>query len=301
MFKRSRVKAGFTLVELLVGASVISLVMLGLMSFSAFAVRMVSRNLATNRTHEVVRISDLNLLRHLHEAGSSFRLLNFDGTNYTDATPTVTTDTDAASGKLISTRANGVRFRRLGGGPYRLTSNVNSSSTNLSFHFAVNGQVPYAPKVGDKLVIPLIGREYDISAVPVSPTVGSPVGTITISDSGGVGFSLQVTGGTYITTAYFYPSAAFTVWNGRLRYHNDFTGARRANFTVVRDNITSPSPFALLFPSATGSSDGLSLRVSLEAYDGSYSARMFTNGATTLQAVIPTRSAPTAVSSTNSN
>ncbi len=301
MFIRSRSVAGFTLVELLVAASVFSLVMVGLVSFSAFTIRMVSRNIATNRTHEVVRISDLNLLRHLHEAGSAFRLLNFDGTTYTDASPTATTDTDATTGNLISTRANGVRFRRLGGGPYKLTSNTTSASTNLTFNFAVNGQVPYVPKVGDKLVIPLIAREYDISAVPVTPTAGSPSGTVTISDATGLGFTLNASGAGNITTAYFYPSAAFTVWGGRLRYHNDFTGTRKSNFTVVRDNITSPVPFALLYPPAGGATDALSLRVSLEAYDGSYSARMFTNGATTLQAVIPTLTAPTPVSSTNSN
>jgi prepilin-type N-terminal cleavage/methylation domain-containing protein len=291
---------GFTLVEMLVAASVFSLVLLSLYGFSAFALRMVSRNLATNHTHEVVRISDLRLMRHLHEAGSAFRLVNFDGTTYTDVAPTATADTDTSTGLLVSTRANGVRFRRLGGGPYRLTASTTSSSTDLSFDFRTNGQVTYVPQVGDKFVIPVIAREFDISAVPTVPSSGSPVGTIRIADAGGLGFTLNATGAGNVTTGYFYPSAAFTVWNGSLRYHDDFSGARRANFNVVRRNITSPRPFALLFPTGGGSSDGLKLRVSLEAYDGAYSARLFSNGATTLQAVIPTRTAPTPISSTNS-
>ena len=302
MHPRSRTCNGFTLVELLVGTSVFSLVMVGLISFSAFAIRMVSRNLATNRTHEVVRISDLQFLRHLHEAGSAFRLVDFNGTTYTDAAPTATTDLDASSNpsRNISTRANGVRFRRLGGGPYRLTADTTSSSTTLSFNFAVNGQVPYVPKVGDKLVIPLIAREFDISAVPVPPTTGAPIGTVTIANAGGLGFTLNATVAWNVTTGYFYPSAAFTVWDGRLRYHNDFSGSRKSDFTVVRDNVTSPRPFALLYPSLAGATDGLNLRISLEAYDGQYTARQFTNGTTTLQAVIPTRTAPTPISSTNS-
>jgi hypothetical protein len=282
---------------MLVAASVFSLVLLSLYGFSSFALRMVSRNLATNHTHEVVRFSDLQLKRYLHEAGSAFRLVNFDGTTYTDLTPTATADTDTSSGLLVSTRGNGVRFRRLGGGPYRLTASTTSSSTDLSFNFSTNGQVPYVPKVGDKFVIPVIAREFDITAVPTTPTTGSPVGTVRIAS--GLGFTLNATAAGNVTTAYFYPSAAFTVWNGNLRYHEDFSGTRKANFTVVRGNVTSPRPFALLFPTGGGSSDGLKLRVSLEAYDGAYSARLFSNGTTTLQAVIPTRSAPTPISSTN--
>lgn len=291
---------GFTLLELLVAAVVISLVLLGLYSFSAFALRMVSRNLATNHTHEVIRISDLRLTRNLHEAGSAFRLFDFNGSTYTDASPTATTDTDSSSGLLISTRANGVRFRRLGGGPCRLTASTTSASTDLTFDFSSNGQVPYIPQVGDKFVIPVIAREFDISAVPAPPSSGSPTGTVRISDAGGLGFTLNATGAGNVTTAYFYPSAAFTVWNGSLRYHEDFTGSRRDNFVVVRNNITSPRPFALLFPAGGGTTDGLKLRVSLEAYDGSHSARRFSSGTTTLLAVIPTRTAPTPISSTNS-
>lgn len=292
--------AGFTLVEMLVGSSILSLVFLGVVSVSFFSSRMVARNLATNRTHDVVRMSDLQFLRYLHESGSAFRLLNFDGTSYTDLTPTATTDVDATSGRTVSTRANGVRFRRLGGGPYRLTANTTSSSTNLTFNFSVGGQVAYVPKVGDKLVLPLIAREYDITAVPVVPTAGAPTGTVTISGSAGLGFTLDATTAGNVTTAYFYESVAFIVWGGQLRFHNDFSGTRRGQFTLVRSDITSPQPFALLFPAAGGTTpDGLNLRVSLEAHDGMHSARQFTNGTATLHTVIPTRTSPTPISSTN--
>jgi len=292
--------AGFTLVELLIGASIFSLVTIGVITFTFFSSRMVARNLATNRTHEVIRISDLQFLRYLHESGSAFRLLNFNGTTYPDATPTATSDVDATSGRTVSTRANGVRFRRLGGGPYRLAANTTSGSRNLQFNFSVNGQVPYVPQVGDKLVLPLIAREYDISAVPVVPTASLPTGTVTIADAAGIGFTLDATTAGNVTTGYFYQSVAFTVWNGQLRFHPDFSGARRAQWTLVRSDITSPLPFALIFPAGGGTTpDGLNLRVSLEAYDGAYTARQFTNGTTTLHTVIPTRTSPTPVSSTN--
>ena len=294
-----RARGAFTLVELLIASSVFALVTVGLVSFSSFGIRMISRNLATNRTHETVRISNLQLLRYLHESGSAFRLLDFDGTNYTDASPTATTDVDATTQRYASTRSNGVRFRRLAGGPYRLSANATTASTNLTFDFGVSGQLPYVPKVGDKIVLPLIAREYDISAVPTAPTAGSLTGTITISDAGGLGFTIDATSAGNTTTAYFYRSVAFTVWDKCLRYHPDFTSTRKSEFTVVRSNVTSPKPFALLY-TAAGATDGLNLRVSLEAYDGDYTARQFANGTATLQAVIPTRSIPSPVASTNS-
>jgi hypothetical protein len=62
---------------------------------------------------------------------------------------------------------------------------------------------------------------------------------------------------------------------------------------VIRRNVTSPKPFGLLFASASGSiSDATNLRVSLESYDTQYSSDLFTNGTTTVQAVIPSRNQP---------
>ena len=305
IFRRARSNsagsAGFTLVEMLMAISIFTVVTAGLVSFSSFTTRTIARNLATNRTHETVRISNLQFLRYFHESASAFRLLDFNGTTYTDTTPAGTSDQDATTGRYASTRSNGVRFRRLAGGPFRFTANTTTGSTNLSFDFGVNGQVPYVPNVGDKLVIPLVSREFDISAVPTVPTAGSPTGTVTIADAGGLGFTINATAAGNTTTAYFYRSTAFTVWNDTLRYHNDFTGARKPNFTVVRTNVTSPKPFSLLYTSPTGTTDGLSVRISLEAHDGDYSARRFANGTATLQAVIPTRFLPTPITSTNSN
>jgi hypothetical protein len=281
-----------------VATSIFSLVLAGLAAFSAFSIRMISRNLATNHTHEVVRISDLQFLRYLHEAGSAFQLVNFDGTNYTDFNPAVTTDVDGATGRFVSERANGVRFRQLGGGPFRLTADTSATNRTLSFNFLGADSDPYIPKVGDKLLLPLIGRECEISAVSSTPTVSNPISQITIADTGGLGFSLNATATGNITTGYIYRSAAFTVWGNTLRYHSDFASTRKSNFTVVRQNITSPKPFGLLY--TNGSADDLNLRISLEAYDGAYSARLFSNGATTLQALIPTRTVPPLVNKTNS-
>lgn len=294
--------AAFTLVELLVAASVFAGVTVALMSYSHTAIRLISRNLATNHSHDSVRITGLTMLEDLHDAASPFRLFNFNGTTYADVTPTVTTDLEPLSQKLVSSRANGVRFRKLGGGPYKLTASTTAASTSLTFNFgpAVAGQLPYIPQAGDKVVLPLIVREFAITAVTTVPTAGSPQGTVTIDDATGIGFTIDATTAGKVTTAYFYRSVAFSVFNGQLRFHNNYTGTSKSSFRVVRDKITSPLPFGLLFPSSAGQVENLALRISLEAYDPNYTGRRFQNGTATLQTIIPPLTNPTPVSSTDS-
>src|SRR5260221_919378 len=206
--KRLSCIAGFTLTELLVAAATFGMVAVGLASFSSTALRLVARNLATNHSHEVMRISNQQLLRDLHDAASPFCLVNFDGTTYSDVTATASADQDPFTGSFISARANGVRFRRLAGGPYRFTSSTTAASTALSFDFGVGSALPYVPQVGDKLVVPLIAREFDLSAITIAPTLGSKTGTVCISDPAGIGFTIDAVTAGNITTAYFYREVA---------------------------------------------------------------------------------------------
>jgi len=289
--------SAFTLVELLISMGVFAGVTVAMLTFSQTAVRLISRNFATNHSHEAVRIAELQMLEDLHEAASPFRLFTFDGTTYTDATPTVTADQEPLSQKFVSTRANGVRYRQLGGGPYRITANTTAASTSLTFDFGVGGQLPYSPQIGDKVVLPLIAREYAITAVTVAPTLGSTQGTVTVDATGGLGFTITAAGN--VTTGYFYREVAFSAFNGQLRFHQNFTGAGKSTFKVIRDKITSPQPFALLFSTSTAQVDNLALRISLETYDPNYTGRRFTNGTATLQTIIPPLTIPPPVSGTD--
>jgi hypothetical protein len=298
---RDRRPGAFTFIELMFAVLIFSLVSVGLFTFTSTSLRLISRNLATNHTHECMRISGQKLLYDLHKSASAFWLVNFDGTNYTDATPAASTDVDPFTQQYISTRANGVRFRVLGGGPYQLTASTKSTDTNLTFNFGVSGAVPYVPEVGDKVAFPLVAREYDISAVPTVPTTGSTTGIVTISNAGGIGYTINTTTASNVTTAYFYREVAYTIYNNQLRFHANYTGASKGSYRMIRDRLTSPKPFAVLFPSGASASDGLNLRMSLEFYDTNYSARKFSSGATTLQAVIPLRVQPPAVMSTNAS
>ena len=270
------------------------------MLFASTAMRLVIRNLATNHGHEASRISAQRILSDLHDAASPFRLVTYDGTNYADAPVSITSDQDVCTQQYLSTRANGVRFRRLAGGPCKLVSTgvVSSAATALTFEFGVGGKVPYVPQPGDKLVLPLLAREFDVTSVPTPPSLGSTRGTVSIAPEP-IGFTVD-TSGSNVTTGYFFRRVAYTVWDNQLRFHPNFTGVDRANFVVVRGNVTSTRPFAVMFPQSTSfASDGLNLHVSLETYDLQYSARRLTNGTTTHQTVIPPRNQPTFVASTN--
>lgn len=289
----------FTFVELLVAVMIFGLVTVGLVTFGATSSRLIARNLATNHGHETMRVTDLALLRSLHDAASPFRLVDFNGTTYTDATPTATTDQDALTKQFASTRANGVRFRIQAGGPYKFTADAKPADKSLKFDFDAGGKVPYVPQAGDKIAFPLLNREFDITAVTKAPAVGSTLGTITIAEA--LGFTIDATTAGNVTTAYFYRSVAYTVYEGKLRYHDNYTGTNKSTFKVVRDKITSPKPFALLFEPDAVVSDGLNLRLSLEFYDNAYTAKKLNGGAVTLQATVPPRTQPTPLSSTNAS
>jgi prepilin-type N-terminal cleavage/methylation domain-containing protein len=294
-----RTNHAFTLTELMVALSVFATVSLGLFTFTSVSLRLVGRNLATNHTHSSMRISDQELLYNLHASASPFTLITYNGTTYADATPTSTTDVDAFTQDNISTRSNGVRFRLLAGGPYQLTANTTTASTSLTFNFAVNGSVPYVPEIGDKVALPLLSSCFDITAVTVTPTTGSPTGTVTISTP--VGFAINTTTAGNVTTGYFYREVAYTVYNNQLRYHANYTGSNQGKYIIVRDNVTSPNPFSVLYLPGAQTTTALNLRLSLEFYDiDYYSARNYRNGTVTLQAVIPPRAQPPEVSQTNS-
>ena len=299
-FRKNKTRAAFTLVEMLVAASLFAGVTVALLTFGQTSLRLAARNLATNHSHESTRISELQMLRDFHAASSPFRLVTFDGTNYADSTPTATTDQEPLSQKFVSTRANAVRFRKLGGGPFQMKANTTPASTSLTFDFGFGSQLSYIPQVGDKVVVPLVSREFAITAVTTVPTTGSTQGTVTINATGGFGFTIDATTAGKVTTGYFYREAAFSVWNGELRYHANFTGSNKSTCKTVRNRITSPKPFALLFPTSTGTIDNLSLRISLETYDPDYSSKSLVNGTATLQTIIPPLAVPTPVSATDS-
>src|SRR4051794_29826289 len=111
-FSHSAARA-FTLVELLTATALGYVLALGLIMYASFATRLIARNSATNHSHDTVRGSTERMMADLHDAASTFRLVDFDGTTYSDASPAVTSDLDPYTGQYLSGRSNGVRFFRV--------------------------------------------------------------------------------------------------------------------------------------------------------------------------------------------
>lgn len=291
---------GYTLVELTVAAGTFAIISLGILAVFSTTTRLMARNLATNHSHETVRAASQRMTAALHDAAAPFVLTSFDGANYTTLNPAASSDTDPLSLGILSQRANGVAFRRFSGGPYPIigTGVIPGTSASLSFDFGVNGEMPYTPQIGDKVVLPVIKQTLQITGIITAPTSGSTVGTISFSPAT-LAFSIEPTAGNMMT-GYFLRRIAFTVWDGQLRHHPNFTGTQRNVFAVVRGNVTSPRPFALLFSNPTEPiADSESLRVSMEAFDTGFSARRFLNGTTTYQTVISSRTQPIFIANTD--
>jgi prepilin-type N-terminal cleavage/methylation domain-containing protein len=284
----------FTLVEMLMTLGLVGILGASLMVFTSTSTRFIARNLATNHSHEATRLSSQRLLKELRDSASTFRLITADGTTFTDVPAASTAELDLLSQEYVSNRTNGVRFRQLVGGPFPLVTSTLPNDFALTFNFQSDATPAYVPVVGDKLVLPLISREFDITAVSGAFT---PNGTITISPA--IGYTLNTTTPNLVT-GYFYRRVAFTVADNELRYHPNFNGDSRSDFRVVRSGVTSPKPFSLLFPSASSlTTEALNLRVSMEFTDLAYSGRKFGNGTTTLYSIFPPRNQPTAVTATN--
>ncbi len=287
----------------------------GIVLYSNASMRMVARNMATNHSHEVARGTFDRMLNDLHGASSRFNLLTFDGTNFVSSSATSGSDLDLYTQQYITPRANAVEYMKFAGGPYKITgdsggsSPVASTATAMQVDFGVNGALPYTPSVGDKVQIPLINSaEFYITGVTTAPTVGNTKGTITLS--GAVGFTLYTSGTAPsgvvnpVTTGYFYKRQAYSVWNDpalkaptyQIRFHPNYPQVSGTNTVIVRYNVTSASPFALLATAAATASDNLNLRLSLEAYDVQYTGQNFLNGTTTLESIIPSRTQPPPIS-----
>ena len=292
--------AGFTLIEVLIASAVGLLVAMGMISFAWASARLGAKNLAYNHGHASFTQASNRLVKDCQSSDSIFTLVDFNGTVYADSTVVVSADKDPLTGQYLSSRSNAVRFWQKMGGPFQLNASVQPTDTNLSFNFGplVNGELPYTPVVNDKLWLPLLNKEFQITAIVTAPTAASPTGVVTIANStnSGTGYTLSTTSPN-VTTAIFFRQVAYSVYNYTLRYHPHFSTSPRT-FVVAANNITSPKPFSILYPTSTSTASlQTSLRLSLEAYDIGYSNITFPNGAATLQTVISVRDQPPFVSS----
>lgn len=283
-----RALSGFTLIEVLIATVLFTIVGMLLFSFGSMSMSLVSRNLATNHSHNEARLAGDRLIRDLHDSASLFTLLSFDGTAYSDVlspTRVVPSRTEPVTGRDLTNAANGLRFWRPISGPCRLTQNATLTSTQLTFDI---GTVQLA--AGDRVLIPLIASQFTV--VFAVPSTG--LATITLDAPVRYEFENAAANN---TIGYFFRSTAYTVWNGQIRYHPSFVPPNRGDFTIVRRaGVTSVAPFSFLWPIEGNGNSSSRVRISLETQDGRLSARRYGNSTTTFKTVISPLNIPARIS-----
>ncbi|MES2571487.1 MAG: prepilin-type N-terminal cleavage/methylation domain-containing protein [Verrucomicrobiota bacterium] len=269
---------GFTLAEVMIATAAFALAIIGLLQFISLGMQMISRNFATNHSHNDTRLAALRLFNDLHNSGSQFTLVNVTGTTYTDvvSTPANPTVVDTLTGLNMSQTTNGVRFYKLLAGPCKLTSTPTAASTVLDFDVPVTfGGLDS----NDRLFIPVLGENFTItSVIPARTSTQTLSRKVTLDRK--INYNFVAPSATQITTGYFYRPVAYTVMGAQLRFHPYFQGTQKNVFLPIYYNISSPTPFSML------NNDPKKLRISLEANDVKLDKLKLRSGATTYRTVI---------------
>jgi hypothetical protein len=334
----------------MISLCVFSALMLGLIYYTVMISHMIARNMTVNHSHDTSRSTVERAWSDLHNSASYFVLMSYNGSTYTDVTPSYSSTSDVdlyyytgSTGYVINdNRANAVRFMVLGGGPYQITGDGNGSATvaATATSVEVNAYDGYVPVVGDKIVIPVINQTFDIITPAPSVVTGTSykiniglisgsgsssttssqaIGTTIYTTAGATttGFSYGATSSTNplqypaFTTASIYHRVAYTVYNQQFQYHPNFTAPTQgypasawsasagdlSSTVTLRTNVTSPLPFGLLAATSAGPALQTFLRMSLESYDLTYAVGMYTDGTTTVQTTIPSRTVPPVITS----
>jgi prepilin-type N-terminal cleavage/methylation domain-containing protein len=238
----SRQKAGFTLVELLVGATIGAVVSLGVFAFLNTGSMLAARNLSLNLSSNSMRDS-LDRVEQLIQQGDTMpTLINTSGT--------------AATGP-----AAGVRFDRYVGGPYVINPpalSVASSVTSLTLVNSMNSAAsPPLPTEGDVIRIdgyatlrPRIGAgPYSTS----TPSLGMRAVVVPLTTTLGT----TVSASTLLRARLVRDVAVIVMPSGagrQLRYYPDIAGTSNLNdaskYKILTDQIgletSDATPFSLV-------------------------------------------------------
>lgn len=150
-------RAGLTLVEMMITTVLIGA--LGLIIYSLLSTGTIlgAKNTAVNTTHQQVRAALLQMTQTLHAAVSAPQLIDTTGSP-TSVQP-----------------AAGISFQSWANGPYQIIADTTDAWQTVSI--SVTGTpTPPTPKVGQRLIIPGFEVESDITAVS-----GAAPGNVTLS------------------------------------------------------------------------------------------------------------------------
>lgn len=255
MRRRSQFLHAFTLVELMVTASIIAIS--GSMVYYVLNTGTIlfSRNVAANSTHTRARQALLRIENDLRQAVSQPRLV------------------DRFRAPVVTATAAGVSFQLFAAGPFQVDEDAAKGGMMIDVH--TNGQTPV---VGQRLIVPTHEIESDIMAV--STKDGGKVAALTLADPLPREVVINAGGTKSNVQCFITDRVAYAVDGGELRR---FPRSTSGAFAVLCRDVSSTSPFRL-----TGSGSRL-VQVDIATYESSSHNRKHRVSEMALSALVATR------------
>ena len=140
---RRHQQQGFTLVEFMISAGILSVVGAALLIFGNFCLNSYAKNIAINVAHDEARLGVYRILRDIHDALSIPQLVDEHRLEVTGYGP-----------------AAGISMQLHAGGPVEITNDAAAGSSSL--YLKTRG---FTPQVGQMLIVPTHRIEEIITAV----------------------------------------------------------------------------------------------------------------------------------------
>ena len=263
---------GFTLPELLVTMSIMTLV--GMMIFLVLNSGMVlyAKNTAVNSAHQQARAGVDQMLTNLHSSVSIPQL--------TDVNLQPVSEVDA-NGQPVP--AAGISFQTFNAGPFPVVLDASASSTSVILYCP-----GYVPTANARLNIPSHNIELDIvSSVGVASyrqfVLASSIGTdVDVAGSGIEGQS----GVTYVITAFITARLNYAVIGTELRYYPTHD---LATYKVLTRNIISQTPFTIPILPGGGLQNRYVAAVNLSTVEPNFTQRGYAAVNMFISSLIPFR------------
>jgi type II secretory pathway pseudopilin PulG len=259
--KTCRQDRGFKLIELIFTTAVVGIAGLIVYSILQMGTVLGAKNTAVNTAHQQARTAMLQMVQDLHTAVSLPQLCDSTGAIVSGQGP-----------------AAGIAFQLWSGGPFKIGANANTGDTQVTV--TSPSTISPAPVVGQRLIIPGHQIEDDITAVTKNSNTSY---TLTIAH--GLPVNIANTG-SYTVMCFLTDRCSYIIKNQAL----DWTGpTTRKAFSVMGQNITSPTPFTTPTTPAGALYYRFVAAIDLSTCDLNYSNRGFKSANILLNGQVPMR------------
>jgi type II secretory pathway pseudopilin PulG len=253
---------GYKLIELVFTTVLIGVLGLIIYSILNMGTILGAKNTAVNSAHQQARTAMLQMVQDLHSAISLPSLCDSTGAAVSGQGP-----------------AAGIAFQLFSGGPYKINADATTSDNTVDIKNPTATMSP-VPVVGQRLIIPGHQIEDDITAVT---KIDNKTYTLTLAHTLPVAINNTAS---YVIPCFLTDRCSYIIQNQTL----DWTGpTSRKAFSVMGNNITSPTPFTTPTTAAGALYYRFVAAIDLSTSDLNYNNRGFKSANILLNGQVPMR------------